>query len=227
MDQMTENKRPELIAAIFCNSASSGESGKIDCRGIFTSFLAWGYPTGLRSWHAVLTLFNLPQGKTSIKVSIAKIKGRKTDLAKAEIDKGKRDIGNVVNFPLRYKFKNEGFYYIYFTIEGTNNYLKVPIKVTTEPWPEFTKEHIDFLLKNPSIPNSIRINVYCSECSHPYTFEENVLPDVKLAGGVHPFPQNGIFKCESCGQILHLKDIQGQVRDSIKKALSAAMQKKN
>lgn len=210
-------------SAIFCNNATPGQGGKTDCRGIFTSFLVWGYPTSFKVWNAIVTLYNLPQGTTSISVSISKRNGKKKTLAVGDTTSSKRRLGEILIIPLACQFKEEGFYNVHFNIVGTTKSLKVPLKVTTQKWPEFTKKEKGFIHDNPNLIGPIRINITCSDCSQPYIFEEAVLPDYQLAHGVHAFPQTGTFECESCGRIIHLKDFQGRIRSSIKTAVSAAM----
>lgn len=220
---MKKKQSPILSGAIFCNSSSPGESGKVDCRGIFTSFLVWAYPTSLRLWHAILTLHNLPEGASSVTAAISYGRGKKTNLATANIKNKKEGLGNIIRIQLGYRFEREGMYILHFNIVGSTASIRVPVKVKTQPWPNFTKKQLEFLKKNPSIPHSIRMNVLCSECSRPYVFEETVFRDETLAGGVFPFPESGLIECESCSHKMHLKDIQGQLRSSIKTAVVNAM----
>jgi DNA-directed RNA polymerase subunit RPC12/RpoP len=220
---MVKEPKLRLVSAVFCNSASQGEGGKVDCRGVFTSFLAWGYPTSLRAWHAILTLYDLPPGTTSISIAIAVERGRKKTLASVGIEKAKVDLGSVINVPLQFQFPREGFYLVHFNVIGRTTSLRVPVKVTTKQWPTFSQKELDFLSKNPRIPHSVRVNLICSECSRPYVFEESVLPNEELVESVFPFPDRDVFKCLSCGRRMHLKDIQGQVRSSIKTAVEALL----
>ncbi len=209
--------------AVFCDNASRGASGKIDCRGVFTSFWAWAYPTSTRTWHAIVTLYNLTEGTTSVTAAISLGRGKKTTLAHGDIQTSKGNVGNVVNMPLRFEFPREGLYTMYFNIVGTTTTLKVPLRVNTQAWPHFTKTQLELLERNPRIPHSVRANVVCSECGKPYVFEESVLPEPPLASGVRPFPDSGVIECEVCKHRLNLKDIQGQVRSSIKTAVAAAV----
>ena len=222
---MSKKASPQLAGAIFCGSASRGDSRKVNCRDVFTSFLAWAYPTSLRSWHAILTIHDLLRDTTTISVAISYGRGKKTTLETADIQRGKVDLGNVIVVPLRYQFEKEGLYTIHFTVVGSTPTLKVPVKVVTKRWPRFTNKQLQFLKENPSVPHSIRMNILCSDCSRPFNLEESVLPDAKLAGGVLPFPDTGEILCESCGHILHVKDIQGQLLESIKNAVSEAMRR--
>ena len=221
-NSMSSKSRPMLAAAVFCTALSKSESGKTNCQDIFTSFLAWAYPTAVRSWFAILTVYDLPPGNTTIVVSISYGRERKTTLTNADIKRGPEDLGSIINIPLHYKFQNEGRHILHFNVVGTTKVLKIPLNVLTRQWPIFSNKDLEFLKNNPSIPHSIRVNVSCSNCSRPYTFEDNVLPKVDLVGGVLPFPDSGLFECEGCGHKLHLKDIQGQLRSSIKTAVSTA-----
>jgi hypothetical protein len=220
---MKKKQAPILSGALFCNSASPAESGKLDCRGIFTTFLVWAYPTSLRLWHAILTLHNLPEGTSSVTAAISFGRGKKISLATVNIRKTQEGLGNVISIPLGHRFKREGIYMLHFNLVGSKASLKVPVQVKIQPWPRFTKKQLEFLKKNHSIPHSLRMNVLCSECSRPYVFEETVLADEPLAGGVFPFPESGLFECESCRHKMHLKDIQGQLRSSIRMAVLNAM----
>jgi len=220
---MSGRSGPTLAAAVFCTAVSKSESGKTNCQDIFTSFLTWAYPTAVRSWFAILTVYDLPPGgSTTIVVSISHGHGKKTTLANADIKHGPEDLGSIINILLQHKFQNEGRHIVHFNIVGTTKVLKIPLNVLTRPWPEFSDEDLEFLKNNPSISHSIRINVLCSNCSRPYVFEDNVLPKGKLVGGVLPFPDSGLFECTECGHKLHLKDIQGQLRSSIKTAVTMA-----
>lgn len=218
-NSMSSKSELILAAAVFCNSVSPSESGKIICRDIFTTHLAWAYPTAFRSWFAILTLYNLPPVTTTIVVSISHGRGPKTTLASADIKRAPEDLGVVINIPLRHKFQNEGLYIVHFNVVGTTKVLKTPLNVATRPWPKLTKKELAFLQNNPSLPHSIRMIVKCSNCPGLYTFEENVIAEEKLENGVLPFPSSGLFKCNKCGHKLQLKDIQGQLRSSIKTSL--------
>lgn len=220
---MKKQQSPLLSGGVLCNSSSPGESGKVDCRGIFTSFLVWAYPTSVRLWQAILILHNLPKGTSSVTASISYGSGKKTTLATATIENKQEGLGNVISIPLGYRFNREGIYMLHFNMVGTKTNLKVPLKIKTQPWPNFTKKQLEFLKNNHSIPHSIRMNVLCSECSRPCIFEETVFPDDTLAGGVSPFPKSGSIECESCRHKMHLRDIQGQLRSSIKTAVINAM----
>lgn len=220
---MSKNASPQLAGCIFCNSASEDSGGKVNCRGVFTSFLAWAYPTSIRSWHVILTIYKLPEGTTTISVAISYGRGEKTTLATLDVQRGKVDVGSVINLPLRHRFEKEGFYTVHVSVLGSTATLKVPVKVATKRWPHFSRKQLQFLKDNPSVPHSLRANILCSTCSRPFILEESVLPDAELADGVLPFPDTGQIECESCGHILHVKDIQGQLLASIKNAVSEAM----
>lgn len=220
-----DNNKPMFGGAVFCNSVSKGEQGKLDCHGVFTSFLAWAYPTVHRSWHAVFTIYNLPSGLLTVTISISSKNNNKLQLGKMKLEKTKDDIGIVLDALLLHQFDQEGFYDVHFESEDIPKSLIVPVRVVTKPWPKFTKKQLDFLRDNPTVPHSVRMNVLCAECSRPYIFEYSIFSDEKFADGVLPVPNSGEYECDSCGHLIMLKDLQGQVRDSIKKAVVNAMRK--
>jgi hypothetical protein len=224
---MSSKKQPIFTGVIFCNSASKDNSRKINCRDVFTSFLAWAYPTSVRQWYAILTLHNLPDGITSISADISQGQNEKHTLVSANVEKARPDVGNVIVLPLRYKFTTDGLYMVHFNIQGMNISTDAPLRIITQKWPKFSKKQLDFLKINNSIPHSIRINVNCAECSRPYVFEESAFSQKSLTGGVLPFPQTGTFKCDSCSHKLDLMDIQGQLRSSLKNAVIGAMKGRN
>lgn len=220
---MSEQNKARFGSAILCDSAAYDDSGKVNCRGVFTSFLVWAYPTSMRIWHAVVTIYGLPPGTSSVSIAISCGRGKKTTIATADIERSKKDLGHIINVKLRYQFKKEGYCYLHFNLIGTTKTLKIPLKITTQPWPMFTKKEIEFLKKNRSKVGLVRTNIICSACSSPYVFEDVLYSDYKLAQGAHPFPDSGKFECETCSHLIYLKDIQGQVRSSIKTNLSQTM----
>ena len=62
--------------------------------------------------------------------------------------------------------------------------------------------------------------VKCKNCGHSCLFEEKILESEEHSGGTIPFPESGIHECDNCGHNMKLKDIQGQIRASIKDNLS-------
>jgi len=210
--------KPIIGGILFCNSTSPGEGGKINGLGFFTSFLAWSFPTSVRIWHAVLTLYDFKERSVEILCSVSVNNRRKIKLPTAKIDfKIQKDnYGLIIDIPLRHIFEQEGLHTFYFNIDKSNIFIRIPIMVSKLPWPQFNSKQLEFLKTDPSIPHSFRINFTCPKCSRPFIFEDSIFPDEKLADGVLAFPQSGLFDCESCETKLHLKDIQGQLRSSIK-----------
>jgi len=210
-------------SGLLCTGVTRGQEGKLNCTDIFTAFLAWETPTSIRNWFGVYTMYNLPIGTTNIAVSIARGKtgrGEKTTLATADINHKGSDLGSVLSVPLVYQFPAPGDYTIVFQEIGGNASIKIPLRVIMEPWPTFNKKEYEIIRNTPQIPKVIRSVINCAGCSRPYTFEEPFLPELEITEGTIRFPKDGIHECESCGHHLDLKDIQGQVRNSIKKAVA-------
>lgn len=214
----------KLGSAIFCTGVSKEENGKINCSNVFTSFLSWGYPTAIRNWYVVFTIYNLPKETVSLIVSIAKgVSGRRKrdTIATIDIQNLGSDIGSVFNIPLSYQFPSSGDFTITLQVVGGSTKINIPLRVIEQAWPTFSKNEIKIIRNNNQIPKFIRSVINCSDCSRPYTFEETFLPEIKNTVGTFPFPENGVFECESCGRLIYLKDIQGQVRSSIRKAIDS------
>lgn len=220
---MSNKAVPKITSAVFCNSAIKDDSGKVDCRGVFTAFRVWAYPTSIRMWHALLTVYTLPAGTSTITVGISRGSGNTTTLASAEVHRGRSDIGSVVSIPLRYEFPANGLYNVHFTVTGSTTSLTVPLLLVKQPWPRLTNSEMEYLSQNPAVPHSVRLNAVCTKCSRLITLEENLTPDETLAEGVLPFPESGELVCKNCSHVLLLKDIQGQLRSAIKAGVVAAM----
>jgi len=211
-----------LGSGILADSIKKSEQGKIDCYGVFTLFHAWGYPCS-RSWNAIVSAFELPKGHTSITVTINRGKNNLKTLATVDIDNEETNNITVIPIPLKYRFDKSGPYYLEFSILESIRKLKIPFEVQTKDWPEFTQKEIEFARNNNAIPKSIRANVQCDKCRYTYIFEETFIPELRPTGGVRNFPESGKFECSDCGQILELRDIQGQLRASLKNIIVQKM----
>lgn len=193
---------------------------------MFTALLAWAYPTAMRPWQAVLTLYDLPRNGCSITVSIITSSGKRHSLQTVDIGGDESGIGTVVALQLAHRLEHAGDYVVEFNMVGTTKRLRVPLRAVTQSWPKFSKKELDYLRASQGIPHSVRTNVICSGCSRPYVFEATPLPDYPFADGITPFPSNGTLECGSCGHILAVKDLEGQILASIKSALNQAMGEK-
>jgi hypothetical protein len=217
-------KKPigRLGSGILADSIKKSDQGKIDCYGIFTIFHAWGYPCS-RSWKAIITIFNLPKGNTSLTVTLKEKSKNIKSLGSVDISGDDPNGVIAIPIPLKYRFNKPGSYYLEFTIIDNLKKLRIPFEVRTKEWPEFTKKEIEFAKNNNLIPQSLRANVHCDKCEYAYIFEETFIPELEPKGGIHRFPESGRFECSGCGQVLELRDIQGQLRASLKDIISQKM----
>jgi hypothetical protein len=225
---MSKNKvdkkiKPFFGSGVLADSFRRGESGKTDISGIFTILYAWSFPC-TRSIHSILTIFNLPEGETSVAVSIAKRNSRKlkslglVDVS-SEVSKGHVTVPYIA----RYKFEKEGIYEIVFSFRDYPGKLKIPLDIHKKLWPQFTDEEIDFVKKSGETFPSFRITIHCSGCEHVYIFEEQLNSEVPAKGGVYRFPEDSIFICEECDREMDLRDIRGQMRASLKDTITLRM----
>jgi len=211
-----------LGSGLLSDSAKMSEHRKIDCYGVFTIFYAWGYPCS-RSWTATITIFELPKGESSINVVLKKKRKIIKSLTSIKVSSGEPNGVSTITIPLKHRFMEPGSYIIECKIDNNKNKLKIPFEVRTKDWPEFTVDEINFAKENPSIPQSLRATVHCEKCEHAYIFEETFLPDMQTKGGVYRFPETGKFICLDCNHTIELRDIQGQLRETLKVMISQKM----
>ena len=118
-----------------------------------------------------------------------------------------------------------GSYELLFSIPRTHRTLTIAFEVRKKDWPQFTKAETEFAKANPNCAKSIRANIHCAKCSYAYVFEETLL-EAPPDGGVQRFPESGEFKCIDCQDTLELRDLQGQLRASLKEQVRQARGRK-
>lgn len=228
MAKKTQRKRtPRFGGGIITDNAALAPTGKMNAYGIFTMFWAWDFPCR-RHADVIITLFDIPKRKTKVTISVKKEGTRAKELASLIIKSNEvHPIPLVNNTPLTLTFSSAGNYELLCSIPQTRRTLKIAFEVRKKAWPEFTKDEIKFARANPDFIKIIRTNIHCLKCSHAYIFEEN-LSEIPPDGGVERFPESGKFKCKNrnCTNTLELRDLQGQLRDSLKEQIKQAMGKK-
>lgn len=210
-------KKTKFGCGLIADNARPQTSGKLDLHGVFTIMHAWGYPA-TRVWTMVLTIFDLPRIQTTLHVGIRRKGSKQIDtLATADLKDELIDNAHTINMSIGYRFEQEGDYEIVCTLKDYTSTLKIPLRLKTREWPTFTESEISTLEQNKSLlPHKVSAQVKCKKCEQHYVFEEKILPSENYSGGTIPFPENGFYECENCDHKLKLKDIQGQIRASIK-----------
>jgi len=217
---------PILGSGILANSSSLSQIGKLDCLGIITIFWAWAFPC-IRHWQALITIFNLKKGKTPITVSIGKRNSIKlSSLLMMDIEV--KDNFSTITVPilLNYKFSETGLYDLVISFKNYPGKLKIPFEVREKKWPVITEAEKCFIKEQKIFFPKFQVNVHCNKCNHVYVFEESIEEIKNGKSGVYRFPENGNFECIECGDILHLKDIQGQLRSALKDVILKQMGRK-
>lgn len=224
MTKQKQRKRlPYFGGGILTDNFALADTGKVNAYGIYTMFWAWDFPCHRRGV-AIFTLFDLPKRKTKVTVSIKK-KGSKAKKLSSLIVQLKEDAPPLIQtIALRLTLPSAGSYQLLFSIYGISSKLRIPFEVRKKDWPEFTKAEREFVKTNPMVAKSIRANVHCSQCSHAYVFEESLL-ETPPDKGVQRFPDSGKFKCLSCSRQLRLRDLQGQLRASLKEQVKEVMKR--
>ena len=198
-------------------------SPKVSANGIFTIFQAWGFPC-FRHCFAIVTLFRMPKKSKKIRVSLQKV-GELTQKSLFVMDAASDEDNGApaFNVPLNLQFMSDGEYRVVFSMLQENARLSIPFEVRLKEWPIYTETEREYCRSNPGVVRAVRANVECQNCRHSYVFEEYMLDDAPQIGGVKRFPENGTFKCDDCRHILNLKDLQGQLRNSLKEQVAISM----
>lgn len=217
---------PILGSGILANSSNRSQIGKLDCLGIITIFWVWAFPC-IRHWQALITIFNFKKGKTPITVSVGKMNRIKLySLLTMDIE-AKDDLSSsTVPIILNYKFSELGLYNLVISLKDYPGTLKIPFEVKEKKWPIITNAEKKFIYEKKGFFPKFQANVYCDKCDHVYVFEESVGEIKNGKSGVFSFPENGVFECVRCGNVLHLKDMQGQLRSALKDIILKQMRRK-
>lgn len=185
------------------------------CEGVIVSFYAWDLPCD-RNAHLVLTVMDTRSGETRGDLTLRKAGQDRQLHSQSFTLRSIRDgAPATVATPLRFHFPAEGRYELVASLPETESTLTVPFEVEKRPWPTFAKEDLDFLAEHPQVRQTLRVKTLCPKCRAAYEFEEGVKPDHKPPLGTRRFPDLGFLTCEHCGHSIALRDLQGQVRQSL------------
>jgi len=216
--------KPKFGNAILADSAREQSYSKIDAHGIFTNFLAWGYPA-TRNWSMVVTAFDLPMKQSTFIVTI-KRRGSSEEsvLVSANFAPPDRQNESIFNIRLGHRFEREGSYEIICSFKDYDSTLRIPVRVVTQQWPVITERELDILRKNRNaFMNKLAIQISCKNCNHTYKFEEVIIPEDDVTQGSIRIPDDGNFECNNCGHIMKLLDFKGQVRAAIKENIANSL----
>lgn len=207
---------------LLSDSISSGEGAKPTLVGLFTDFHVWNVPC-TRSCNFSVSVFNVQEGKYEVMIKHVN-PGTTTGLiiAKAQAYPKKHVLGHFINIPLVLNISDIGVHKIIATSKNVKNKLHSYFNVIKLPWPEFTEAEISHARKQ-NVPNRIQAHISCVKCGHGYVIEEVVEDALKLTKGAVKFPEDGKFVCAQCNEILKVKDLQGQLRQSLKDMINANM----
>lgn len=216
---------PKFGSGVLADSAHADDKGKVSCKGLFTIIWAWAYPC-TRSGNILATIFDLPKGTTSVSVSLGKrgSGGKKKSLSLVDVQSEEPAGAMTLHVPFKHRFTEAGRYEVVLKLRDYPGTLRIPFNLREREWPEFSAKEKAFAEKNSDVQSAFRMNVHCASCEHAYIFEESLL-SAEPKGGVLPFPDSGVFVCEECGRKLQLRDMQGQLRQSLKDNIAAQMRR--
>jgi len=217
-------KSPVFSNGIMADGYSKGDLNKVNAQGVFTTFWIWGFPAQ-RRWAIILSIGNLSKGNYQISYFIRKQGNSSVKRIGSGILKNyEGEELAILPVPLTYEFKSDGIFELLCQFKDENEQGIITFEVKKKEWPIFSEEELTFAKTSTAhIIRNLRANIHCKKCSHAYIFEETILPDLKASPGVIRFPADGRYTCKDCGHILFLKDIQGQLRASLKEQLNNVM----
>lgn len=218
--------QPKFNSGLLFDSFNETANKKINGLGAINIFRAWGFPCTRQSI-ALISIFDLKKGDTKGDILLSKLHG--TEETKVTSFTATTNIKNsciTAVIPIAVTFERKGRYYLKAVFHDYKSVLKIHFIVDLQKWPIFSKEELDFIREHPIPYGSIRADIQCNKCSHAYIFEETILEGILPPGGVMRFPESGEFQCEQCNEKIYLRDIQGQMRFSLKEIISNAMRGK-
>lgn len=227
---------PQFGSSLLARRAEETARGVVDCHGLITIFWAWAFPC-TRTWHSVVTIHDLlPQTRYTVYFDIdGDTMRRPKRLAEAAIEAGPgpeveyadptipRNLNTSLNARVSFAFPAGGTYHVNATLKGTPVNISTPVSVILRAWPVLSDEEIKFAKANDVLPKAIRANVHCAHCHHAYVLEEAIENKAKSKGGTIRFPESGRLRCVQCARSIPVKDIQGQLRQSLKEKIQEAM----
>ncbi|HEY33359.1 MAG TPA: hypothetical protein G4O10_09700 [Dehalococcoidia bacterium] len=218
--------QPKFNSGLLFDIVQETSNRKINGLGAINIFRAWGFPCR-RNATLLLSLLYLKKGANSGDILLGKLRGtEETKLTSFTVTSNINNAHMSAAIPLQLSFKQQGRYYFKSVFHDYRSVLKIHFVVHLQKWPVFSEEELTFVRESPTTYNSIRANIHCDKCSHAYIFEENILDVLPPPGGVMRFPESGEFRCTQCQETIHLKDIQGQMRFSLKEIITSAMKVK-
>ena len=213
------NNEPIFSGGLMVDGFTKGENNKIIAQGVFSTFWSWGFPA-TRRWSVIMSVCYLSAGIHNVTFSVREKNGTKLiKVGSAKLENIKGDPITIFPMQLAFEFEKEGIYELVSRIDNSKSVGIIPFEIKIKDWPEFNKQELDHVRSGKAHVNSLRANVHCKNCKHAYIFEETVIPQKVTDKGVIRFPKDGKYKCKDCNHVLTLKDIQGQLRASLKELI--------
>lgn len=219
--RLARPKKPTLIGPVLlATSASRTDEKKVNITGIINVFVAWAFPC-FRPATVVISLFQVQKGLHRLRLACRREGTPKPIVEmKTTFTVEEPDAILALNFPLQFRFEAEGLYELFLEINTATAPARVPFAVQTKTWPELRARDKSFLKEHPEAATWVRATVECPKCGTPFMFRESVPPHALVADDpVHAFPPSGTFPCTTCNTSIPLRDIQGQLRETLLKKI--------
>lgn len=213
-------KEPKISSLFLADSFEKGNRGKVDVAGIFNQFSIWGLPAS-RKFSIIISISGLQKGKYTIPLSLILPSGGKKEISRLDLEVSQKTPGIIEGHTVNVALTEQGSHKILATIEETGEKHYSILEVTTKAWPKLPSgKNLERALKDPNTIKAARAVFKCSKCNNEYIFQINLDPNKELDHDALHFPKDGEFKCRKCGEIHHLKDIEGQVLSQLANSAS-------
>ena len=223
-----ESSQPSFGGGILVDRSELTKTRRLNTYGVITIFWSWAYPCS-RSWYTILPILDMPLGATRIRLFVKSIQENKSVLIDDfTVTTNSENSALALNRHNQFEFKSGGRYHLVAEFPDYNTKTNLHFDVLDREWPKFTESELSFVKTLPKKSIHIRVTIECPKCNSPYIFEESVPEKEPQSKGVHHFPKRGIFRCKKrdCNESIMVKDIQGQVRTSLKENIDQLMQER-
>lgn len=222
---MARTSRPAAIAFVLpADAHKRGQASKIDAFGLFTKVGVWALPA-TRDFSLIVGIDRLPLGESTLAIWHRPPTGKFARLGHGDIThRDESAASSIVAHRVSLRIEAAGSHRL---VAGLGRGIPRPsgagfnLWVHELPWPEvLSGTDLERALADPSTLKGGRAVLECDGCNRKYTFEVYLDPNTSLGKGSLPFPESGVFICPKDGSKHHVRDIEGQIRNTLGRSAS-------
>lgn len=209
----------QIGGGLNCDGFKIGQSNKLDLEGTFTVMYLYAFPAQ-RIWSLVFSALDVAPND-EVNVFLEGPSGHKTQVSNTAFPKEPNN-PHINASIIAYSFIEAGTHRFSFEVNGTSQDAEVLFLAVLREWPEFDEEEINLVRNSKGLYSSkASVSVKCGTCSTVYDFEEKLLAEEVITKGYMSFPEEGFLSCPKCQNRIELRDIQGQLRASLKAGITS------